>query len=42
MGEVAAQTLLERIEDNKEYPGEIAIEPVLAVRESTAEAPGSC
>jgi LacI family transcriptional regulator len=42
MGEVAAQTLLERIEGNKEYPGEIAIEPELAVRESTAQAPGSC
>ncbi len=42
MGEVAAQTLLDRIEGNKEYPSEIAIEPELAVRESTARAPGSC
>jgi LacI family transcriptional regulator, galactose operon repressor len=41
MGEVAAQSLLERIEDNKEYPSEIAIEPELVVRESTAKAPGS-
>src|SRR5215469_10762452 len=42
MGEVAAQTLLERIEGQKDYPSEIAIEPELAVRESTAKAPGSC
>src|SRR5580704_8621865 len=35
MGQVAAQTLLERIEGNKEYPAEIAIEPELVVREST-------
>ena len=41
MGEVAAQSLLERIEDKKEYPSEIAIEPELVVRESTAKAPGS-
>jgi len=41
MGEVAAQSLLERIENNKEYPSEIAIEPELVVRESTAGAPGS-
>jgi DNA-binding LacI/PurR family transcriptional regulator len=40
MGEVAAQSLLERIEDKKEYPSEIAIEPELVVRESTAKAPG--
>ena len=38
MGEVAAQSLLERIEGNKEYPEEIAIEPELVVRESTAKA----
>jgi LacI family transcriptional regulator len=38
MGEVAAQVLLERIEGNKEYPSEIAIEPMLVVRESTAKA----
>jgi LacI family transcriptional regulator, galactose operon repressor len=42
MGEVAAQSLLERIEGKKEYPNEIAIEPELVVRESTANAPGSC
>jgi DNA-binding LacI/PurR family transcriptional regulator len=41
MGEVAAQSLLERIEGNKEYPEEIAIEPELVVRESTAKASGS-
>jgi LacI family transcriptional regulator, galactose operon repressor len=40
MGEVAAQSLLERIEGAKEYPAEIAIEPELVVRESTASAPG--
>jgi DNA-binding LacI/PurR family transcriptional regulator len=38
MGEVAAQTLLERIEGNTEYPAEIAVEPELVVRESTAQA----
>jgi DNA-binding LacI/PurR family transcriptional regulator len=42
MGEVAAQSLLERIEGKKEYPNEIAIEPELVVRESTGKAPGSC
>ncbi len=42
MGEVAAESLLERIEGNKEYPSEIAIEPELVVRESTAQATGSC
>lgn len=41
MGEVAAQSLLERIEGKKEYPSEIAIEPELVVRESTGNAPGS-
>ncbi len=40
MGEVAAQSLLERIEGKKEYPSEIAIEPELVVRESTAKAHG--
>jgi LacI family transcriptional regulator len=38
MGEVAAQSLLERIEGGKDYPAEIAIEPELVVRESTAMA----
>jgi DNA-binding LacI/PurR family transcriptional regulator len=42
MGEVAAQTLLERIEAKKDYIPEIAIEPELVIRESTAKAPGSC
>lgn len=42
MGDVAAQSLLDRIEGKKEYPSEIAIEPELVVRESTAKAPGSC
>jgi len=41
MGEVAAQSLLERIEGEKDYPSEIAIEPELVVRESTAKAPGT-
>jgi DNA-binding LacI/PurR family transcriptional regulator len=39
MGEVAAQSLLQRIEDNKEFPAEIAVEPELVVRESTGPAP---
>ena len=42
IGEVAAQSLLERLDGNKEYPSEIAIEPELVVRESTARAPSSC
>jgi DNA-binding LacI/PurR family transcriptional regulator len=37
MGEIAAKTLVERIEGAKEYPREIAVEPELVVRESTAE-----
>ena len=41
MGEVAAQSLLDRIEGEKEYPSEIAIEPELVIRESTAKASGS-
>ncbi len=41
MGEVAAQSLLERIEGKKEYPSEIAIEPELVVRESTTKASGT-
>ena len=39
MGQVAAQTLLERIEGRQDYPSEIAIEPELVVRESTVRAP---
>ena len=42
MGEVAAQSLLERIEGKKDYPAEIAIEPELVVRESTAKIAASC
>jgi LacI family transcriptional regulator len=42
MGEVAAQTLLERIEEKKDYVPEIAIEPELVIRQSTAKASGSC
>jgi LacI family transcriptional regulator len=42
MGEVAAQSLLDRVEGKKEYPSEIAIEPELVVRESTARAAGAC
>jgi LacI family transcriptional regulator len=42
MGEVAAQSLLERIEGKKDYPEEIAIEPELIMRESTTKAPSSC
>jgi DNA-binding LacI/PurR family transcriptional regulator len=38
MGQVAAQTLLERIEGQEEYPTEIPVEPELVVRESTAVA----
>ncbi|HZQ24378.1 MAG TPA: LacI family DNA-binding transcriptional regulator [Terriglobales bacterium] len=36
MGEIAAQTLIERIEGRKDYAAAIAIEPELVVRESTA------
>src|SRR5579863_3049626 len=39
MGQVAAQTLLERLAGKNDYPSEIAIEPELVVRESTAKAP---
>jgi DNA-binding LacI/PurR family transcriptional regulator len=39
MGQVAAQTLLERIAGRDDCPSEIAIEPELVVRESTAKAP---
>jgi LacI family transcriptional regulator len=42
MGEVAAEALLNRLEGKKEYTSDIAIEPELIVRESTANAPGSC
>jgi DNA-binding LacI/PurR family transcriptional regulator len=39
MGQMAAQTLLERIAGRNNYPSEIAIEPELVERESTAKAP---
>jgi DNA-binding LacI/PurR family transcriptional regulator len=35
MGQIAAETLLARIEGEREYPPEIAIEPTLVVRESS-------
>jgi LacI family transcriptional regulator len=38
MGQVAAQSLLERIDGLEDYPSEIAIEPELVVRESTGVA----
>ena len=38
MGQVAAQSLLDRIEGGNDYPAEIAIEPELVVRESTGKA----
>jgi len=41
MGQVAAQTLMERIEGKEDYPAEIAIEPELVVRESTGRAKGA-
>ena len=41
MGEVAARTLLAKIEDTEQYPDEIAIQPELVVRESSAKAPTS-
>jgi len=36
MGAIAAETLVDRIEGRKDYPSEIAIEPELVIRESTA------
>jgi LacI family transcriptional regulator len=41
MGEVAAKTLLARIEkdDSEDYADEIAIQPELVIRESSAQAP---
>jgi DNA-binding LacI/PurR family transcriptional regulator len=41
MGEIAARTLVDRIEGQKGYPSEIAIKPELVVRESTAQPPHS-
>ena len=39
MGQIAAETLINKIEKGQEYPSEIAIEPELVVRESTGPAP---
>jgi LacI family transcriptional regulator len=36
MGEIAAETIINKIENDREHPSEIAIEPTLVVRESTA------
>jgi DNA-binding LacI/PurR family transcriptional regulator len=41
MGEIAARTLLDRIENRSEYVAEIAIEPELIVRQSTGPAPNA-
>ena len=41
MGAIAAQTLLERIEQSTDDPKEIAVEPELMVRESTAKRTGA-
>jgi LacI family transcriptional regulator len=35
MGEMAARTIVERIEGRKDYPSQIAIEPELVIRESS-------
>lgn len=40
MGQIAAKTIIDRIEDKAEYIAEIAIEPEFVVRASTAPAPG--
>jgi DNA-binding LacI/PurR family transcriptional regulator len=37
MGEIAAETLMNRLEGNKDYPAEIAVAPELIVRESTGK-----
>lgn len=39
MGEIAARTLLDRIEDEAEFAAEIAIEPQFVIRESVGRAP---
>jgi len=39
MGEIAAETIISKIENDREHPSEIAIEPTLMVRESTAPPP---
>ena len=39
MGQIAAETVVSMIEDSREHPAEIAIEPTLVIRESTGAAP---
>lgn len=41
MGEVAAQTIVDRIEGHKDIPSQIAIEPDLVVRESSGPPPAN-
>jgi len=41
MGELAVETLIDRIESEGEAPAELAVEPELVVRESTGPAPRS-
>ena len=41
MGYISAETLIERIENSKEFPNNIAIEPELVVRDSTSPVNGS-
>lgn len=38
MGQIAAETVINTIENEQDYPSQIAIEPTLVVRESTARA----
>ncbi len=38
MGQIAAETVISMIEDGREHPAEISIEPTLVVRESTGPA----
>jgi LacI family transcriptional regulator len=38
MGETAVEILISRIEDQKEWPREISVQPELIIRESTAPA----
>jgi DNA-binding LacI/PurR family transcriptional regulator len=39
MGQIAAQTLVDRIESRAAYVPEVAIEPEFVIRESTGPAP---
>lgn len=39
MGQIAAETVISMIENSREHPPEIAIEPTLVIRESTGAAP---